>query len=170
MEGTRVTALEEITSGFVRWLDRAVPTLTAFNAVDQHIDELYSEGLSPQAQVDRSIELFGWVLTNLAGRLAGKVVMLMVPLRNSAILDTAPPGWTSLASQLSSTPPSIYIMEVSAFLQADPAHRYITPVDVPGLAEEPVAAYYRCWRNPDDPEEEGWSRDVYVVSLHLLRP
>jgi len=80
------------------------------------------------------------------------------------------PGWKAMTAELSRTPPSIYVMDVSAFLQQDPAHRYIAPIEVPKHFEEPLAAYYQCWRHPDDAEEEGWARDVRVVSLRPVRP
>jgi len=160
-----MTNFDHLRSAFVRWLDTALPTLTPSSSVDFHVD--CDDGL-PADTINSSLDLFSWVVDNLAGRLTGKLVMLMIPLRNGALLDTATPRWTDLASQLSRTPPSIYVMNVSAFLQPDPAQRYVSAIDIPGIAGEPLAAYYRCWRNPDDPVEEGWSRDVQIVSLRVV--
>jgi hypothetical protein len=162
-----MTSLKEATSRFVRWLDSTLPALTAHSAADVHVDQLYGSALSAREQVDKSAELYTWVLDNLAEKLTEKVVMLMIPLQNSPTLDMSGPDWTALDAQLSGTPPSIYVMEISAFLQQDATHRYITPVQVPRLVAEPLAAYYQCWRYPDDPAEEGWARDLRVLSLRL---
>ena len=169
MDVSEMSELKENIPAFVRWLDEALPMLTASNSVNVHISELLSRHLSAQEQVEASVDLFGWALSNLAAKLAGRIVMLIVPLQNSAAIDPSPPAWTSLASQLSRTPPSIYVMEVTAFLQADPAHRYITSAEAPDLVGEPLATYYQCWRLPDDPGEDGWARDVRILSTRLLQ-
>jgi hypothetical protein len=152
------------------WLDEALPTLTAVNSVDMHIDQACGRSLSPQEQIEGSVGLFAWVLSNLASRLAGKIVMLMIPLQSSQSLERTPPAWASLPAQLSRTPPSIYAMAVTALLQPDTALRYIAPMEVPGLTGESLAAYYQCWRHPEDPQQEGWARDLRVLSTRFLRP
>lgn len=132
--------LADLARRFECWLDEALPTLTPSSSDDVHVDELWDDELSPQVQLDASIALFEWVASNLAARLRGKIVMLAIPLANSATLDTSPPDWSSLASQLSDTPPSIYVMNVSAFLQADPRQRYIAALKLQGLPETSFAA------------------------------
>jgi hypothetical protein len=153
---------------FSRWLDAMLPTLTYTNSIDAHIDELCQRRLEPQQQLDLVVELFRWASSNLGEKLAGKLVMLMVPLRNSDVLDRVPPAWTALLPQLSRTPPSIYVMEVTSFLQPDPAERFTAATRVPALDGPHVASFYQCWRNPSDPESDGWSRDVRVVTTSFL--
>ena len=158
----------ELTRKFERWLDDALPSLTPLNSIDVHIDELCGRGLSPQAQVDATLYLFQAILENLAVKLAGKIVMLAVPLRSSKTLDPSPPEWDELSGQLSHTPPSVYVMHVTALLQADPAQRYVTGANVPLAAEPAIAPYYQCWRNLDDPDEDGWARDVRIISTAFI--
>jgi hypothetical protein len=169
MEATRVKQFEEIVVRFTRWVEQDLSKLTAWNSIDVHIDELLDRDLGEQELINYSLELFGWVLTSLDKVLAGKVVMLMIPLRSSEVLDPEIPAWGSLVSQISRTPPSIYVMNVTAFLQRDRTYRYIAATDVPSLGnDDGIAPYYQCWRNPDDPVEDGWARDLRVVSTRFL--
>jgi hypothetical protein len=39
---------------------------------------------------------------------------------------------------------------------------------IPTLDGPMIAAPYQCWRNPDDPPEAGWARDVRVVSTAFV--
>ena len=160
--------LKDLGGRFERWLDEAMPRLTPLSSIDAHIDELCGPGQAPQEQIDTSTALFKWILANLAEKLAGKIVVLMIPLRSGETVDPSPPEWGSLASQLSRTPPSIYVMHLTAFLQADSAQRYIAAAKTPPLSGPTVAPYYQCWRNTDDPEEDGWARDVRVISTAFL--
>jgi hypothetical protein len=159
--------LDALIRRFEQWLDDALPSLTPSNSIDVHIDELSSRGPA-QEQLDVAVALFRAVVANFDAKLAGKIVMLMIPLQASKTLDPSSPEWGSLAAQLSRTPPSIYVMNVSAFLQADLAQRYITSAKVPSLVGRSLAQYYQCWRNVDDPVDDGWARDVRVVSTAFV--
>jgi hypothetical protein len=159
----------QMTERFTRWLDEALQTLTTSNSIDVHVDELSDRNRAPQGQLDASVALFRWIVSSLGGRLAGRIVMLMIPLQSGDDLDLSVPAWESLASQLSATPPSIYVMEATAFLQPDPAQRYLAPIRVSDLGGDFVAAYYQCWRNPEDLEDEGWARDIRVAFTGFLR-
>ncbi len=44
----------------------------------------------------------------------------------------------------------------------------ITSAEAPDLVGEPLATYYQCWRLPDDPGDDGWARDVRILSTRLL--
>jgi hypothetical protein len=160
--------LNDLTHRFERWLDDALPALTPLSSIDVHIDELCGRGHTAQEQLDAAVALFRAVATGLGTQLAGKIVMLMIPLRASEALDAATPAWASLAHQLSRTPPSIYVMNVAAFLQADLAQRYIASAKVPSLLGPRLAQYYQCWRSVDDPVDDGWARDVRVVSTAFV--
>jgi hypothetical protein len=161
-------AVNDLAHRFERWLDGAMPTLNRSNSIDVHFDELCGRDPTAQEQLDAIVALFQWVVANLADKLAGKIVMLMIPLRNGDTLDPLTPEWGPLASQLSRIPPSIYVVHVTAFLQADPAQRYIAAAKVPTLVGPNLAPYYQCWRNADDPEDDGWARDVRVVSTAFV--
>ncbi len=161
--------LEVLTARFAERLNSLMPSLGPLNAIDVHIDEALGYRPPAEEQIAASVTLLGWIMSNLAETLAGKVVMLLIPLRNSAVLEQAPPAWDSLASQLSATPPSIYVMAPTAFLQPDPAERFIAAIEAPIHDEHTLAAYYQCWRNPGDPVEDGWARDVRIVFTGFLR-
>jgi len=113
--------------------------------------------------------LFEWLLMNPIEALAGKVAMLMVPLRSCDKLEITSPPWEALADQLSSTPPSIYVIELGALFVRDPNQRFLMPISTPFENHEDVSSYYQCWRSPDDDAEDGWARDVRITFTGFLK-
>ncbi len=160
--------MNDINGRFDRWVEAALRTLEPGTSVDMHLDELIEGEIVPAQTLDLGISLLGRVRLNSSGRILGKVAMLMVPLRCSRSMDCDAPTWESLSTQLSSTPPSIYLMDAASFLMPDPAVRFIVPLVGPRNAVPDTAIYYQCWRNPDDDDDEGWARDVRVVLLSHL--
>jgi hypothetical protein len=161
--------LTELGPRFGAWVEGSIGELTSSNCIDLHIDELVGRSANPRQMCDAASLLFQWVHANCGTVLSGKIAMLIVPLRNSESIDMIVPEWNCIHSELSGTPPSIYVMNTSAYLQTDRSRRYITTMDA-GMPESlaNVSTYYQCWRNPDDPHEDGWSRDVRVVCTAFL--
>jgi hypothetical protein len=156
-------------SAMENWLGESLPRLTASNSFDVHISDLLSRAMSPQEQLDASVEVFEWVTKNCSERLTGKLTLLMIPLRNCQALEVNPPSWWGLSAQLSATPPSIYVMEISAYLQPQLSQRYIAPFGIPWPQQSEIRANYQCWRNLDDPQEDGWSRDIRAEHVFWQR-
>lgn len=152
--------LERLRPDIEHWLDECLPRLTALNSFDLHIDDLLGQAVSPQEQIGASVAIYEWLTKSCSERLAGKLTMLMIPLRGSESLEVDPPSWRALSAQLSATSPSIYVMEISAYLQPKLTQRYIAPIDIPWPQKSAIGAYYQCWRNLDDPKEDGWARDI----------
>lgn len=159
--------LGRATERLVRWLDDTLRTLNHRDSADVHIDQLVDGSLTPEEQVDMAVRLFEWGLSNVGDKLLGKIMMLVVPLQNSGALDRQVPTYEALALQLGKTPASIYVMDVRAYLQADTSLRYTAEARIPTLEGRGLSVYYQCWRSPDDPEEDGWARDVRVVAAQF---
>ena len=160
--------INEVMSIFELWIEDSLPRLSAQNAVDIHVDELLPGCSSQQDQLEVSVKLFQEISKKLTERLNGYIVMLMIPLLNCESIDVNPPDWVSIPKQMSRTPPSIYVMRPTAMLQMDPSQRFLAPVKTPIAAKPEIAVYYQCWRNLDDPADEGWSRDLRVVTTQFL--
>jgi hypothetical protein len=158
--------MRDMTKAFERWLKKVLPTVSLVNPVDIHIDELIKDP-DPTQQLEASAALFRWVVANCKDKLIGRAIELLIPLRDSDALDMHPPDWSTLAAQLSRKPASIYVVEVEALVRVPAAQIFTAPTKVPPLDDLALPTSYRCWRNIDDPVEEGWSRDVGVTCLFL---
>lgn len=152
-----------------RRLAVALPSLGRLSSVDVHVDEVVDGVLQSQRLVDVSISLFEWALSNLSEMLSGMVVVLMIPLKGSEFLVCTSPAWGEIGEQLSSTPPSIYVMSPEAYMQSDLAERYLSPIATPIPSGAALGTYYHCWRNSSDDVEDGWARDVRVVFSGFVR-
>lgn len=155
-----MSEITRVVSRFERWLIETLPRLTATESQNVHIDQLAGEGVHPKEQVELTTALFGWAKEHCRDQLSGKIATLLIPLRNSERLDQQPPRWGMVPTQLSDTPPSIYIMNVSAFMQPWLAERYIVALTDPDCSWPGM--YYECWRNLDDPDDEGWTRNLHA--------
>jgi hypothetical protein len=165
----QMTEAEAIARRFVRRLDAEIGSLGAMDSIDVHIDELVEGEARPQERLDTSLALFEWTRSALAEKLQGIAVMLLIPLHSRAFLDLSPVPWESIAAQLGSTPPSIYLMRPSALLQFDPAERFVCPNPLPrDRHSKLVGTYYQCWRLSTDPVEDGWNRDIRIISAEFV--
>jgi len=132
-------------------------------ADDIHINELGLPGVPDPEYV---LALFFWLVENASDDLKGSVIMLLVPLQESATVDDALPRWPPTRSDLNQTPASFYVMPVSAFVQPDPSIRHIVPM--PALTRNllQISATYQCSRGVDSDESELWQRDIRLSYFH----
>lgn len=157
----------KMAENFSCWLADALPRLTRWNSQDVHINQL---GNIPNgaASVDLAMTLFNWADSNLGHVLSNKLLMLLFPLQSSTNIDLDVPKWSAINLQLSTRPPSIYVMNACAFLQEDRQLQYSASVNVP-ISAQHIRATYSCWRHIDDPKEEEWCRDIRILSsVHLV--
>ncbi|HMA96453.1 MAG TPA: hypothetical protein VKP30_27395 [Polyangiaceae bacterium] len=150
-------------------MQAAIREIGATNCVDVHISELVDKSSSAQQMLLDASRLFEWIVDKCEVILSDRIAMLMVPLRNTERLELAVPKWNMLATDLSVTPPSVYVMSIPAYLQTDRANRFIAALDEPPFTIPGLSIYYQCWRNPEDPEEDGWARDVRLVHSGFVR-
>lgn len=159
----------ELVDKFVVCLRHRALALTASNSINIHVDELTDDELAPEVQIDWSIGLFERLIANPIDAVAGRVAMLMIPLRSSDDISLDSPHWQELSKQLSATPPSIYLFELAAHVAFDPSIRFLRPIVTPLDHHSNTSSYYQCWRRQDDDEEEGWTRQVRVEFTGFLK-
>lgn len=162
-----MTLLDALTKPVIDWMSDVLRNIGPAEAVGLHSDELARRaGLEDHSGLEVALYGFVALVSALDRRAEDYMAMLSIDLEVSDALDSRVPPTTNLEAQMSSEPPSIYLVDRRMGLYLRRYEGYRCPMPGTRLLDgelRDVYFFYECNRS-EQARMEGWeySRKIYA--------
>ena len=158
MAGSYHSRLDENVQAFIQ---SAYLPKYGIEPVSVHVDRLV-QSLPASDIISVSLHAFDLLVSRM-GEQEEFMPSLRIPLQNSDFLNTAIPSITSLQTDLSKTPPSLYLTHHNIFKYFWPVEDYRLPLRNFFNTRCEAYTYYRCFRNwRDFVNEDEYAREICI--------